>query len=58
MYKRQTITNPFTLAIVTTTPDTALETAVEAPVTPYATLCSDTSRPAAFTMTFVEPAAA
>ena len=52
-----TITNPFTLATLTTTPDAAPADVAETPVTPYATLCADTSRPAAFAMTFVEPAA-
>lgn len=53
-----TITNPFTLFTLTTTPDTAPAAVAEAPTTPYATLCTDASRPAAFTMTFVEPTAA
>lgn len=51
-----TITNPFTLAPVTTAPQPEEATAAVAP-TPYDALCTDASRPQAFTMTFLEPAA-
>ena len=63
-----TVVNPFTLTATssaTSTPATEASTvaadarvSAPTPVTPYDALCTDTTRPAAFTMTFREPTTA
>lgn len=57
-----TVVNPFSLATTTAAETSAVTTeareSAPAPVTPYDALCTDTTRPAAFTMTFREPTAA